>query len=118
MDELKAVRTETKTKIGKLKLATDLHIGLEILHLFVLDVMGRDSAASKIFTTKSREDFRHSMVVTKFAKGLAWLLVIMLNFFFVYFSMLRGLQRGGRWQMVYLGACITQVLIEIVIYET
>jgi hypothetical protein len=66
-----AVQSEAAEKIEKLALATDTHIGimdgfgvavwsfsyavlgLEILHLFVLDVLGKNSAAAKIFATKS-----------------------------------------------------------------
>jgi hypothetical protein len=40
------------------------------------------------------EDFQHSMVVTKNAKMLAWLAVIVINLYFVYFSVLRGITRS------------------------
>lgn len=62
--------------------------------------------------------FRHSYVVSKFAKGLAWVCVILLNFFFVYFSMLRGLQRGWDWQRLYCVACVIQMIVEVLFYET
>jgi hypothetical protein len=54
----------------------------------------------------SLDSFRHSMVVTPGAKIIAWIAVILLNFFFVFFSILRGLQRGEAWQRLYLMACI------------
>jgi hypothetical protein len=60
----------------------------------------RDTPAAKIFALKSEEDFRHSMVVTKYAKALGWLCVVLVNCFFVFFSMLRGLQRGLDWQVL------------------
>ena len=56
--------------------------------------------------------------MTKFAKGLAWVCVLLLNFFFVYFSMLRGLQRGLEWQRLYCVACVIQLLAEVLFYET
>jgi hypothetical protein len=40
------------------------------------------------------------------------------NLFFVYFSILRGIQRGQHWQKIYLFASIMQILIEIILYET
>lgn len=71
------------------------------------------------------------MVVTPGAKIIAWIVVILLNFFFVFFSILRGLQRGEAWQRLYLMACIfrknplvswlipfSEILVEVIIYET
>jgi hypothetical protein len=62
--------------------------------------------------------FRHSYVVSQWAKALAWVCVLLLNFFFVYFSMLRGLQRGLDWQRVYCVACVIQLAAEVLFYET
>jgi hypothetical protein len=50
---MKFVRQETQQKLEKLLVATDSQIGLELLHMFVLDLLGRDTAAAKIFLTKS-----------------------------------------------------------------
>ena len=47
---------ESEEKIAKLRTATDDHIGLEIIHLFVLDLLGRDTPAAKIFRYKSEEE--------------------------------------------------------------
>jgi len=116
--ELAFVREESNAKFKKLRLASDVHIGLEILHLFCLDLLGRNTPVARIFQIKAEEDFRHAMVVTKTAKRMAWLTVVVLNLFFVYFSMLRGLERGLAWQQTYLTACIIQFIIEIFFYET
>ena len=52
-----AVRRETLKKVEKLRFATDIHCGLEILHTFVLDLLGRGTPAAKIFLTKSEEEY-------------------------------------------------------------
>lgn len=117
-EELAIVQKEARSSTEKLRLATDMHTGLEILHLFVLDLLGRDSSAAKIFIAKSDQDFRHAAVVTQFVKMIAWGMVVFLNLFFIYFSMLRGLERGMRWQKVYAGACLMQMWVEVVFYET
>lgn len=62
--------------------------------------------------------FRHAMVVSRTVKALAWAAVIVINLFFVYFSMIRGMQRGYSWQQYFLMACVIQFLIEILLYET
>jgi len=64
------------------------------------------------------EDFTHSMVVTKTAKRLAWLFVIFINIYFVYFSFLRASTRSTAWQQNYVMACALQFVVEIVWYET
>lgn len=58
------------------------------------------------------------MVVSRWAKSVAWFGIFLLNLFFIYFSMLRGLQRGYDWQLMYLTACVVQFVIEILFYET
>lgn len=51
--EMKLVLKETKQKLEKLLVASDSQIGLELLHMFVLDILGRDTPAAKIFMSKS-----------------------------------------------------------------
>jgi hypothetical protein len=135
--ELLAVQNESEKKFQKLRFAHDTHIGLELLHTFVLDLLGRNTPVAKIFRTKSEEEydspfslpslpsaaslhsfvslsparslvrsFRHSMVVSTGVKVIAWIVVILINFFFVFFSILRGLERGADWQRLFLMACI------------
>jgi hypothetical protein len=53
MNELKSTMVESDSKLDKLRLASDLQVGLEILHMFVLDILGRHSSAAKIFSSKS-----------------------------------------------------------------
>lgn len=51
--EMAHVRKLTNKKLDKFLVATDSQIGLEMLHLFVLDILGRDTPAAKIFLAKS-----------------------------------------------------------------
>ena len=85
--EIKFVREESKKRIEKLKLAEDDHIGLEIMHLFVLDVLGRETAVARIFESKADEDFESTQVVTRRTKSLAWVGIVLINAFFVYYCM-------------------------------
>jgi hypothetical protein len=117
-EEIKTVRSQTQSKYEKLRLATDVQIGLELIHLFILDLLGRTTPVARIFLRKTEEDFRHSMIVSRFWKAVAWLIVIVLNLFFVYFSLLRGLQRGVDWQHSYMMACLFQLALEVLFYET
>ena len=116
--EMMVVAHVTNKKAEKLRIATDTHIGLEILHLFIMDLLGRYTPAARIFETKSEEDFRHTKVVTKRAKYLAVSALLALNIFFVYFSVLTGFRRGIEWQQGYLAACLVQFVVEILLFET
>ena len=57
------------------------------------------------------------MVVSRLAKAVAWVIVTLMNLFFVYFSLLRGLERGVQWQRIFAGACLLQIFVEIFVYE-
>ena len=67
----------------RLKYATDEHIGLEILHLFIKDILGKDTPAAKIFSSKTDEDFNHTLVVTASLKAFLVLVIILVDMFFV-----------------------------------
>jgi hypothetical protein len=116
--ELGFVRSETAKKVEKLRYATDQHTGLEILHLFIVDLLGRRTPAACIFETKAMEDFKHTRVVSKTIKRLAVLGLVLINAFFVYYAMLTGYRRGASWQRMYLVACLLQFAVEILLFET
>jgi hypothetical protein len=116
--EVEFVKSETAKKVEKLNLATDKHTGLEILHLFIMDLLGRNTPAARIFETKSEEDFEHTRVVTVTSKRMAVVALVLINFFFVYFAMLTGFRRGLSWQRTYLVACIMQFVVEVILFET
>jgi len=116
--ELSLVECETDIKLDKFKYLKDKHIGLEMLHTFILDLLGHDSITAKIFITKSDEDYRYTKPVSAQMKGFASIGVIIMNLFFVYYSMMSGMIRGKTWQYAYLTGCIAQILFEIIIAET
>ena len=78
----------------------------------------KHSSAAKIFDSMAHEEFKHSNVVTKTAKILAWVVVILINLFFVYFAILRAITREASWQQAYVMACFIQFLVEVLVYET
>ncbi len=54
--EMKFVEEETKLKTHKLQYASNVQTGLEILHYFILDLLGRDTPVARIFLTKTEEE--------------------------------------------------------------
>ena len=55
--ELLEVQKLTVKHSHKLRLAEDSHVGLELLHLFVTDLLGRDTPVAKIFNSKANEEY-------------------------------------------------------------
>jgi hypothetical protein len=51
------VQQLTEAKYEKLKFATDSHTGLELLHLFILDILGRNTPAALIFQRKADTEY-------------------------------------------------------------
>ena len=84
----------------------------------MVDLLGQDTTAANIFSQKSNEDFKRIGSVSSSKKGVAWAVLILLNVFFVYYSMLRGYVKGVQWQRAYLTACIIQLLIEVLVIES
>ncbi len=83
------------------------------MQLFVQDLLGRDTAAAKIFRAKADEDYSTMPVVKQWQKIVSAAVLVCLNLFFIYYSILRGYQKGITWQRAFLMACIAQGVIEI-----
>jgi hypothetical protein len=94
------------------------HAGLEMLHLFMLDLLGRNTIAAKIFREKFGEEFGHSRVVVQLQKYFAAAALLALNAFFMYFVMIKGVQKGRDWQLQYVTCCVIQVGVDILLFET
>jgi hypothetical protein len=117
-EEILDVKSLSEKQIMKLKPASDLQIGMELFHLFIVDMLGRDSPAARIFEAKTDGSFQTSMVVTQNAKYIAWLCVLFINTFFIYFTVTRCMQRSYHWQKTYLISCVIEVICEVCFYET
>ena len=116
--DVESVRSRALAKIEALRVTTEEQTGLELLHLFIVDLLGRDSSAAMIFQSKIGEDFEQTKVVKYNKKVAAAAVLVALNILFAYYSILYGSVRGEAWQMIYLGACLAQFFIEICINET
>lgn len=92
--------------------------GLELFHLFVVDLLGLNTTSAKIFRNKFDEDFVRIIPVHYLWKYVAAAVVILMNSFFIYWTMLRCLSKGLQWQSQFLVNCLFQLLIEIVFIET
>jgi hypothetical protein len=94
------------------------HAGLEILFLFMMDLLGRTTPAAKVFREKFGQEFSHSRVVIQAQKYLCAALLLGLNAFFIYFILLKGFQKGRTWQYQYLYCCLVQLAVDLLLFET
>ena len=116
--DIGTVRNRAIAKVDALRVTTEEQKGLEILHLFIMDLLGKDSSAAMIFKSKLGEDFEETQVVKYDKKVVAAAVLVTANILFTYYTILYGSVRGEAWQMIYLGACLAQFFIEICINES
>ena len=117
--DLISVTNAANKVVAKLKSnATDTHIGMEIIQLFIQDLLGRETSAAKIFRSKLEEDFSNLPVVKRRVKVFVTVLLVLINIFFIYFTILRGFERGKKWQRSFVMGCVIQIIVEMCLYET
>jgi hypothetical protein len=117
--ELKAVELEAAAVSEALSNYSLHSAGVEILHLFMLDLLGRNTAAAKIFREKSREEFPdHHAAVSALQKYAATSLLLSLNAYFLYFILQKGMEKSQAWQLQYLICTAIQVAISVLVLET
>jgi hypothetical protein len=116
--EITRVQRESKDRVSKLYSYPDENIGLEILHLFVLDILGRDTRAANIFSNKCDEDFKKTKAASWSSKALASAVLVLINCFFLYYAMIKGYVKGIEWQRAYMSACVIQFVMEIFLIES
>jgi len=105
-------------KIEMLKLVSDKLTGIEIIHFFIADLLGSTTAAAKIFEQIIKEEFKRTQIVTLSTKCIAGIILISMNIFFAYYSVLFGFTQGIVWQRQYVFACVVQMIVEVFINET
>ncbi len=117
--ELEVVEERLQEKLNELEgVTSDPLKGMEIMHAFLMDLLGRDSSAAKIFFDKTLSDFSNKIVVVYWIKYIAVAFVVILLLLCLYFVMLKGYSRGVTWQKQFLLNCFMQLSLEIVFFET
>jgi hypothetical protein len=92
--------------------------GLELMHYFIIDLLGQKTKSAIIFKNKFNEDFEKMKIVSIYLKFFSVFFVFALNAFFIYFILLKAVQKGFDWQLQFLQVVLTQFAIEIFIFET
>jgi hypothetical protein len=117
-NEVDSVQSDAKEIVKHMSGISEDRAGIELLHLFIQDLLGRDTAAAKIFQAKTNEDYAEVPFVAYRTKVLIFVILVTSNVFFVYFSILRGHLKGVDWQKLYVSSCLIQAAIDIVFNQT
>lgn len=118
LKEVEFSMTEAQRLDRDLMSYSEHHAGVEMLHVFMLDLLGRNTPAAKIFSEKFGEEFEGSRLVTSLQIYLSVITVVCLNLFFVFYLILKGYVKGPTWQYQFFWSCAAQVLVDIFIFET
>jgi hypothetical protein len=86
--------------------------GPELLRLFILDVIGRNTKVSQVIRHKLYKDVEH-FVVSWTMKCVAIAMLFAINLYFVFTVLLYGNDKGYAWQRAWLGTFVVNVLIDV-----
>jgi len=106
------------TALEEVQFSSEEVVGMRIIHEFILDILGRDTAHGKIFERKVHSEFKKTHAVYGTTKVVAVTLIVCVNIFCFIYAILKGYSRGWAWQMQYVLACTLQLLVEILLFET
>ena len=101
-----------------LRQVPESHAGLELIQLFIQDLLGQDTVAARIFSAKVNEDYKSFPAVSRGGKIIAAVCVVAVNLLFAYYTMLKGYVKGRAWQRSFLVACLVQFVVEILLFTT
>jgi hypothetical protein len=105
----------SQTKLEKLN---SENASIELMYLFIMDLLGQTTAAAKVFHNKFNEEYEVVMIVTRIFKILCIVFVFLLNGFFIYYLLLKSVSKGLLWQVQFLKMNVSTLLIEIFLFET
>ncbi|RYG68343.1 hypothetical protein EON64_05390, partial [archaeon] len=107
---------ELQQELGAM--SSEAEQGFEMMIQFVLDILDRKSAAAHIYAMSMEQEYSKMQKVSMLVKASISLLLLGLNGFFFYFTLLRGISKGSAWQRSYVLAWVLQLLLEVFFSET
>ena len=91
-----------------------MHVcGVEILKTFFVDLLGRGTEEADIFLATFEDSLKAKKVVSIYTKVIMILLMIGLNIYFTYTSLLYCSDKSRQWQLHWLGTFLTNFSIDI-----
>ncbi|RYY89780.1 hypothetical protein EON63_00100 [archaeon] len=118
-DALRAVdKDEEESREELATRCSEAERGFELMQLFVRDLLGRQTAAARIFMLQSELEFEIFHGTSWQLKAFVVLLIVCMDGFFIYYAILKGFSKGLSWQADYVKAWGLQVAMDVVLFET
>ena len=87
----------------------------ELIRIYSMDCLGRDSLLASTYSNKTNEDFKKVFTIPIFYKLFVLLLIIIINLFFVWFCISKGRSKGLDWQKSWLFAAAFKIVLDVII---
>ena len=113
-----AAEKEVLATLKLLSHAPEDACGLSLLHALFADILGRNTAAGKLFVTFVRKEFVRESWVRKDLQWLAMGMIIVMNLGTLYYIALKGISRGPNWQHKFLQVCFWNWMTEIMLIQS
>ena len=96
-----------------LKHSTANTIGTELIKLFLIDVLGRHSNDAKIFNTIIEKEFKSEIAISRGLKYFFIIMIIVLNLYFLYATMLYSKGTGYDWQYHWVVLLVINICFDL-----
>ena len=106
-----------KTKVEEMRSAGEVQVAVEMIRLFVHDVLGRGSEEAAVFATKSEADFDQPEPVSMGYKMVVVSFLSALNIIFIALTFWLAGPRELAWQVALVCTCIIEVFVLLVLGE-
>jgi len=113
IEELDSTGLEGELIYHHLKHSTTNTIGTELIKLFLLDILGRHSKDAKIFSSIIEKELRSEVAVSRGVKYLFIIIMIILNLYFLYATMLYSKGTGYNWQYHWVILFIVNICFDL-----
>eukprot|EP01039_Chlorochromonas_danica_P003662 gene3661-4008_t len=100
------------------RLSSEAERGFEILQMLVMDLLGRDSAAARIFAIKSELEHERVNATSWWTKMNVVVALLCIDGFLMYYAILKGFSKGLQWQSKYVLAWALQVVLDVFLFGT
>jgi hypothetical protein len=106
--------SDSSLESGTSSSAKDAMIGVQILELFVQDLLGPGSSQARLFANQ-RAAVQMKFATSTWVKAIAVCFLLVLDAYFVWTCILYGDMKGRRWQINWTISCFIYVLVDIFI---
>ena len=120
LNDINFVQREAKVSTDRFKNYAAASVGLELLYLFMMDTLGRNTykAVIFIFRNKYNQDFQQLPCVSHRHQTVGWLFIVLLNIILFVYCVILSHQHDMEWQLSLLNGWLYQFLMEIMLVES